>query len=122
MKIKGYKGLFAFMLFCPFSEAQTWYQIGQDSLEYACPDLIEISGKNYEIRNECYGNQNDNYRLETGQVVLTKNHLRFYNREIALRSFIQDRSTQVILGFKRLAGDEIQLQLGQQRYAFIVLD
>lgn len=102
--------------------AETWFQISHDMSEIACPDVVEIKRKHYEIRNECYGDSKDEYRLEEGELHISNSQVEFLNRSVFLRSFLQGKAKQVTLGFAEYPTGEIRLYQGKNQYSFIRIE
>ncbi len=102
--------------------AEVWYQIGYKDTELECPDVIEITKQHYVISNECYGQEVDEYRIETGALTLSNRLITFSNREVLSRSFLQGLSNTLSLDIKQGASGEVQILQGQNQFNFIIIN
>lgn len=119
----SYKKLLYFgLLFSASLPAQIWFQIGLGNTELSCPDQIHIQGNTYQIKNECYGEEAHDFLLEEGLITFSKNSVEFRKRDIAQRSFLQEKSKTMTFRFKTLSSGEVQLEQGQRVFSFISVD
>jgi len=102
--------------------AEIWYQIGRGNTELECPDVIEIMIENYVISNECYGQEADDYRIETGVLTISNRLITFSKRDVLSRSFLQGLSNTLSLDMKQGTSGELQLRQGQNQFNFIIIN
>lgn len=102
--------------------AQTWFQISEKEIELECPDVLTFDHDRYEISNVCYGQERQNYQLETGKYQQDDRKIRFYQRQQVSRSFLQSLSEDLTLTYTKKQTGEIILEYHQQKFIFIVLE
>lgn len=123
MKRKLYSHfLYLGFFFSASLQAQIWFQIGLGNTELSCPDQIYIQDNTYQIKNECYGEEAHGFLLEKGLITFSKDSVEFRERNIRLRSFLQEKTKTMTFRFKTLSSGEVQLEQERRVFSFILID
>ncbi len=97
------------------ANAETWIQYDE---KIECPDVLELSGNNFIIFNDCYGLDPKEPIIETGKVEIGNNYFFFSDRKIKQQSFLQENTKRQKLKVLLKTKDELKLQSGTKVFMF----